>query len=110
MILDSIIKMNWNVSNKDHYISNGYVFTKLKDEFLIKVKDLSINSQVKINVECDICGNKKQISYVQYLKNYNNGNYYACSNKCAYNKNRETNKKIYGVENPQQNKEIRNKK
>jgi hypothetical protein len=130
MILDETIKIRWFNRIIRYYTNLGYDFTKLGDEFEVKIEDLSKSSNVKINVKCDVCGNEKLLIYNKYIKNINNGGYYACSNKCAINKNTQTNLKLYnvvnvfqseeiklkikdinlklyGVENPQQNKKIR---
>lgn len=52
---------------------------------------------------------KKLISYKEYLKSFNNCGYYACSKKCAYNKNKKTNLHKYGVENYSQSSHYRKK-
>lgn len=49
------VLVRWNGSNKKRYISKGYTFTKMNEEFLIDVRHLAKNSIVKVVVVCDIC-------------------------------------------------------
>ena len=86
MILDEFVKIKWSLRTKNYYINKGYTFTGIGTNILIKVSDLSENSNVKIHVKCDICEKEKYIIYQKYLKNLKNGNYYGCSNKCSINK------------------------
>ncbi len=81
-----------------HYISLGYT----KDdngEMEIDIKDLPLNSSVKVEVKCDICGNEKFLNYSKYNKNISKYNIYSCSHKCAQFKNKLTNIEKYGVDN-----------
>jgi hypothetical protein len=100
MILSEYIEIKWHATNKKYFIDNGYIFTKIGDKFSVKINDLKKGSHVLIHVKCDICGNEKYISYKRYNKNIKSGEYYACSNKCAMNKNNITNLKKYGTTNP----------
>ena len=56
IIRPQIVKTRWSNSNKEHLISKGYKFTKIRQEVDINVDDLSKGSGVKVNVECDYCG------------------------------------------------------
>lgn len=47
------VKIKWNISNKSFYQDKGYTFTKMKDEFEVKVEDLSNGSDVTVFVKCD---------------------------------------------------------
>ena len=84
MLLTKNIITKWNPNNKKHYESKGYIFTKWKNEFEIKVEDLTDGSHVEIDVECDNCGklikNVKWMAYKRYVKE--DGKYYC--NKCAH--------------------------
>ena len=86
-------------------------------------------SHIRINVKCDICGKEKQLKYEKYIKNTKDLTQpYCCCRKCAEykikktslekhgNENykniklaQQTNLSKYGVENPFQNKEIKEK-
>ena len=78
------IGLRWCKSNKKYYIKKGYIFTKYKDLFYIKLKDLPLNAHVYIKANCDYCGNEINILYKRYndsIQKY--GNYYCscCSQK-----------------------------
>lgn len=55
MLKDEMIKMKWNVSNRDYYIKKKYKYTKLGDEFYVHSNDLTPNSKRKVTCICDIC-------------------------------------------------------
>jgi len=81
---NAIVK--WNNNNKKWYESKGYIFTKMKDEFEVKVKDLSNGSHVFVDVKCDCvdCKNPylKPIFWYNYLRYIKNDNKYYCQ-KCV---------------------------
>ena len=62
-LIDETVNVRWNGSNKKHYTSLGYEFTKIGNEFKVKVMDLPKGSNVKVKCMCDNCG---KISYVMY--------------------------------------------
>jgi len=128
MIIDTTTKNTWNSNNKKYYTDKGYIFTKMYEEFDVKIEDLHPNSNKKINVVCDICKNNKILPYREYLLSIINGGYYACSQKCSnikcqstkfekYNHKFFNNKKKakktclekYGYEYPTQNDNVKNK-
>jgi len=79
------VLMKWSTSNKKHYKSKGYPFTKMGDEFEIKTKDLLNGSQIKVDINCDGCSKKlKNIPWQNYIKYVKNDGKYYC-NKCAQN-------------------------
>jgi hypothetical protein len=61
----------------------------LEDKYIINA--LSKGSNKKIKVKCDVCGNEKMLSYRKYTKNIENGDFYGCSVKCSYSKNKSGN-------------------
>jgi len=82
-LLIEFAPMRWHSRNKKFYESKGYVFTKMDDEFKVKVEDLQDGSHILVNIECDGC-NKKIINVM--WKNYKkcvkeDGTYYC--KKCA---------------------------
>lgn len=109
MIIDKNMIMTWNSNNKKYYIDKGYIFTKMFDEFDIKIEDLNPGSCKKIKVMCDVCENIKMLSYNEYLRSVHNGDYYACSTKCSHDKSKNTCFKNYGVEFPSQAKQNQDK-
>lgn len=109
MLKSKNIEVEWNPKNKKHYESKGYVFTKCKDKFSIKIEDLPPSSSKTVDVVCDRCGIIKQMRYVDYLKCHNNTGEDLCK-KCNRSNSSETVFKHYGVYNPSQSKEIQTKK
>jgi hypothetical protein len=104
MIITKIVKISCYGTN---YSKLGY---EKKDGFYnVKIEDLPKNSHKKIKVKCDICGNEKELSYRKYNKNISNGGYYSCSQKCSKDKKINTFNKNYGVDNPFQSEEIKEK-
>jgi len=91
MLLTKTVLMKWSYSNKKRYESNGYIFTKWKDEFNVKVEDLPDGSNALVEVKCDGCGeiitNFRWVDYKKQIKE--DGKYYC--HKCVM--------KLYGGEN-----------
>jgi len=63
MLITKIVKMKWWVNNKEWYENKGYKFTKYKDNFKVKVEDLTKQSHIKVEVKCDEC---EKISFVNW--------------------------------------------
>lgn len=97
MIITEKVKVKITNSNKVHLELKGYIGS-LKDEIEINVEDLSDGSHCLIEVSCDVCGNTKTIMYKEYIKSFTKYEKYACSSKCAYEKNKKTCLQKYGVE------------
>jgi hypothetical protein len=99
MILDKTVIMRWNSNNKKYYENLGYIFTKYKDEFEIKVEHLPPHSHYKINCKCDICGKENKLNYHNYIKRTNNliEKYYC--KKCCIIKIKNNNFNKYGLTN-----------
>ena len=55
-LITKTVKVKWNSSNKKHYIELGYKFTKIKDEFEVKIEHLTKGSNIKVKCICDGCG------------------------------------------------------
>ncbi len=98
MLLTKEINMKWNSYNIKYYTNLGYIYTKINDIFIIKIKDLNINSHYLVDIECDICHKVKKMQYKAYIACINNNNIYACSS-CRYHKIKLTNNQKYGVDN-----------
>lgn len=100
--------MKWHPKNKQYYIDKGYLFTKMGEEFNVKVEDLPPQSHAWVKVQCDFC---KEIVNVKF-QNYNNrGVYsegYACT-KCKTIKAKRSCKNKYGVDWISQSEEIKEK-
>lgn len=67
-LMSETVKVKWNVANKNHYESKGYTFTWFKEEFDVKVEDLSVGSHSIVEVDCDGCGKSIPSEWKQYLK------------------------------------------
>ena len=67
-LISKTVKVKWNSKNKKHYEELGYVYTKMGEEFEVKVKDLTKSSKAKVECICDNC--KKKLPQWTY-KDYN---------------------------------------
>lgn len=109
MILSNqYVIVKWHPKNKEYYISKGYIFTKMKDEFQVKVEHLPLQSHALVKVQCDFCGEIVDVKF----QNYNNrGKYsdgYSCT-KCKTKKAKQSFKNRYGVDWISQDTEIKRK-
>lgn len=74
--------MKWNARNIGWYKNKGYIYTKISDEFIVKVEDLTSGSSAVVDVKCDDCEKDiKNIKYCDYKKYLKDGKYYCTS--CA---------------------------
>ena len=95
MILnDAYVTMRWNARNKTHYVSKGYQFTHMGDEFPVQVKDLTDGSKEKVPIICDICGKQFTAQYGHASKQQR----HTCSSKCAAQLGKQTLLARYGVD------------
>ena len=106
MILTRKVKININARNIKHLKSLGYENLKIKNSIIIPIEHLTDKSDHKIEVRCDVCSEKMIRCYREYKKSFDNGGYFACSNKCSYEKKQKTFMKNYGVNHLMQSKEI----
>lgn len=70
MMVDQLVKVKWNNANKQYYISKGYQFTKLGNEFYVNVDDLSSGSHSLVKFVCDYCVGKNQLEEKDQWKVY----------------------------------------
>ena len=94
------IKIKWNSSNRKHFESLGYKWTKKGDEFEVWSNELSLNSKIKIHCNCDKCKTILSWAYKDYKKCVKEDGKTYCQ-KCAM--------KLYGIENNRKSK-INNRK
>lgn len=92
MILDEFVNVSISYRNITFYKNKGYDF-KINNTYKIPTSDLNIYSQIKINVECDVCKATNLLSYQKYNKSLGNSNYYSCK-KCSHNKKKNDFSKI----------------
>lgn len=85
-LISKTVVVRWNASNKNHFISKGYIFTKMKDELEVRVEDLRDGSHQKVEVMCDgqNCKkpNMKPIGWYSFVKNVKEDGKYYCQ-PCA---------------------------
>jgi hypothetical protein len=98
MLVDNVVSVRVHTKNILLLRKNGHD-VKINDIINIPILLLSKKSHVEVNVKCDICGNIKKIQYRYYNDSIEKYNYYTCSTKCAYDKNRKTKLEKYGDEN-----------
>lgn len=91
MLLSKTVIVKWNSRIKKWYEDRGYVFTKMGDEFEVKVEDLTDSSIVRIDCRCDNpdCNSPylKSMKWQNYKKYAKEDGKYYCK-KCA--------KKLFG--------------
>ena len=99
MILDE--KITIFISNKtilNKYLEKGYD-CKLKEYLEIYIKDLPINSHLKIRVKCFNCGKEKYVVYQSYNKSTINSEFYCGNIECSKIKRNKSVLEKHGVEN-----------
>lgn len=100
MLLTKEVEMKWNSKNIKHYKEKGYVFTHVKDSFIVNPYDLSDYSVVKINVKCDYCGENYQTTWSAYIHSKKICKKDCCNNpQCTGEKSKESLTIKYGVDN-----------
>ncbi|PZT57509.1 hypothetical protein [Paenibacillus silvae] len=86
MFAEETIEVKWNSTNKGHYLSKGYSFTKMGDHLLVNPQDLTPSSKIKVKLICDQCHVLKEISFGSYTRSKELINkdigYYKC-HSCA---------------------------
>lgn len=81
LVENQLIEVKWTNSNKEHFISKGYNYTKNKDKFYVGVDDLSIRSKLKVKVICDYCNSIFEKEFCNYIIEINKPiSKCACSN------------------------------
>lgn len=83
MLLNKTAIIKWSGNIKQYYIDKGYKFTKMKDEFEVKVEDLLRNSGAMVYVKCDNCDEPpKEMRFTDYNRRLRDDGIYYCQ-KCA---------------------------
>jgi hypothetical protein len=98
MLITKYTTLKWNSSIKKRYTELGYIFTKMNDEFQVKVEHLSKGSHATIEYKCEYCGKIIPIEYRIYLRHKNESitNKDAC-NDCIAKKGMESKLEKYGT-------------
>ena len=63
MLLDTIVQIAWSPNNRTYYEERGYKFTKMRDKFTVKQRDLMQGSDAEVLCECDNCGKPFKICF-----------------------------------------------
>jgi len=92
MLLTEEVEVTWG-NNKKIYEPKGYVYSRKGTKFMVKIKDLVLGSNLKVDVQCDYCLEEgiETISsviyknYIRSLKNSDLVNKDACK-KCRSKK------------------------
>ena len=79
-LISKTVMMRWNVSNKKWYELKGYKYTKLQNEFKVKVEDLTKATIVKVQVKCDVCGTVSKVYWSNYKKRQKDNGLDYCNN------------------------------
>jgi len=90
------VKLRWNISNKEHYLSKGYIFTKYHDLLVVDVYDLLPKSEATVEVVCDYCGKTISKKWSKFLKGRETIEKDACSD-CNTDKHRDVYFAKHGV-------------
>ena len=94
MLLSNQVETTWNPRTKSYYESKGYVYTKMRDSFMVNVDDLPKTSNCKVDVQCDYCRKVSSIKWSDYtkMKSRNSYNQKDCCSKreCCEKKQKET--------------------
>lgn len=91
-LVSKTVRVKWHASNKKYYMDLGYVFTKMGDEFEIRVEDLTKGAHTEVRCKCDNdeCGKEFYQPYKNYRKYVKEGGKTYCF-ECAC--------KLYGGKN-----------
>lgn len=110
MLITETVIIKWNSKIKKHYTNLGYKFTKMKDEFLVDVNDLTDGSNVNVDVQCDYCGCRYHKHWNNYIQENKNSIIHknACT-KCKHLKAKESVENTYGVVNVFQLDDVKKK-
>jgi hypothetical protein len=87
-LITKIAKVKWNTRTKTYYETKGYIYTKLGDEFDVKVEDLTEGSMSKVTIECDDCGKQIIKTYCEYNRYVHKDNKCYCQ-KCGFKYNKD---------------------
>lgn len=96
MIKEKFVLTRWSNTNKLHYESLGYKFSKIRDFLEVNINHLSYHSSVEITAICDICTTERLLKYYQYTN--------ICS-RCSAIKNITSDNNRYAVKNSQKLKD-----
>lgn len=82
-LITKTVKVKWNGKTKKHYEDLGYNFTKISDEFEVRVEDLPKTSRASIECVCDNCKGEILWTYEEYNRYVKEDKNTYCK-KCSY--------------------------
>jgi rubrerythrin len=89
LLITKNVKIRWKSNNKKWYEGNGYIFTKMGDDFQVKIDDLSRGTNTLVDIQCDGCKEiLTEVLWTNYKKCVHGDGKYYCK-KCANNNNRK---------------------
>lgn len=109
MILSKEVELIMNNRYIKYYKEKGYD-AKGGQSIKIKIVDLTINSNVLVQVDCEKCGTIKDMQYSHYNRYTNNQSESYYCHKCNNIKRITTNNKRYGCDNVFQSEEKKEKR
>lgn len=110
MLLSKEVSLKWNAKIKTHYEELGYVYTKMKDEFVVKIEHLTRGSSVYVDVKCDYCGKIYQKHWNNYIVENEKSTIHKDScNQCKSLKAKESVNLTYGCDNVFQLDDVKTK-
>lgn len=110
VLITKKVFLKWHGSTKNHYIEKGYVFTSSKEDFEVKVEDLTKGSRAIVEWACDYCQKIDFIEYKTYCtKREKTEIKKDCCRKCSSKKQKESNFLKYGVESYTQTEAFKEK-
>jgi len=77
LLLTKSVIIKWCRKNRDWYKSKGYRYTKMNDEFEVRVEDLQ--GHIFVTVQCDGCGKITNIQNKIYKKHVSQDGTYNCN-------------------------------
>ncbi|HAN10292.1 MAG TPA: hypothetical protein DCP90_06745 [Clostridiales bacterium] len=85
MLITKEVEVKWHYKNRDWYEKKGYIFTKYKDKFNVRVEDLADSSNISVDIKCDGC--EKELvgaSWLGYKRSVKIDGKYYC-HRCSIN-------------------------
>ena len=67
-LISKTVRIKWNSMTKKYYENLGYTYTKMYDEFEVRVEDLPKKSTIEVDCKCDNCGCNLHWRYADYSK------------------------------------------
>ncbi|PFO03530.1 hypothetical protein COJ85_12795 [Bacillus sp. AFS076308] len=90
VILPQKVTLQWSPTNKKHFQSIGYRYTKMFDYLTVDVEDLPHQTRSYVKVICDYCKKKYDMQYRHYISRVVQGLIKKCAcRSCMYIKTKE---------------------